>query len=211
MATKQLRPKEGLVFSPVRCNRSTARGVLTDNQGNTFDIQIIGTDHHRVEDFINYQLKQAEKGKGIQIKVLPYKPLTSKSSHKKQLEPYTQTFWNGLSIRITERDVKTPKPYRLQLLIDPPIGQNEVQDHVLEGQSIADVQCSVSKGRVNIEVFEFTDTIRSFSETRLAEPVNAGAPKTLHLAQQFTGNWNVRVTGQDAASKYKLRLDLIVN
>ena len=54
---------KNLAFTSVRAGRCTAYGVVRDSKGNTFDIEIKGTDEKAVRKFIRYELKQAKQGK----------------------------------------------------------------------------------------------------------------------------------------------------
>jgi hypothetical protein len=201
----------GLEFSKIKSARCSAYGVLTDDQGNTFGIEIKGTNEEDVRRFINYERRQVKAGKGIKVSVESSQsliaPLTG-ATPPKQVKH--QATWRGVSIKIRELQVNVERPYKLHFTIDPPIQAGEVRDFPLDNQPTADVNCKVSKGNVKIELFEFIDNVKSSSISVGSGNVSAGQPQGFSgIHSQHTGNWNVRVTGQ-TSSNFTLELDLFI-
>jgi hypothetical protein len=201
----------GLEFSKIKSARSTAYGVLTDDQGNTFSIEIKGTNENDVRRFINYERRQVKAGKGIKVSIEPSQTLSGNVGGATPAENIKhQTTWRGVSIKIRELQVNVQRPYKLHFTIDPPIQDGEVRDFPLDNQPSADVSCKVSKGTVNVELFEFIDNVKSNSVSVANGTVSAGQPKSFSgIQSQHTGNWNVRVSGQ-TSSNFTLELDLFV-
>lgn len=205
------KPEPGLVFSRVHGGRTTVRGVLTDKQGNLFDIQIIGTDPKQIEKFIRYQKRQAKKGKGIQVQVIPLPDYRQRRVFQTG-KAKAQASWQGMSLRLTERSVKPAGPHKLIVTIDPPIEPNKSQDYQIDNQRQADVQCNVEEGSVRIELFEFTDALKTQTKSVVTREIGElNLLNVISESQKFTGNWNVRVTGLEAANKFQLRLNLIID
>ena len=201
----------GLEFSKIRSARSTAYGVLTDDQGNTFSIEIKGTNEDDVRRFINYERRQVKAGNGIKVSVESAQSLIGPVGGATPAEGgKPQATWRGVSIKIRELQVNVQRPYKLHFTIDPPIQAGEVRDFPLDNQPTADVNCKVSKGNVKIELFEFIDKVKSNSISVGSGTVSAGQPQGFSgIQSKHTGNWNVRVTGQ-SSSNFTLELDLFI-
>lgn len=201
----------GLEFSKIKSARSTAYGVLTDDQGNTFGLEIKGTNENDVRRFINYERRQVKAGKGIRVSIESLQSLIPPVG--RATPPglgHRQATWRGVSIKIKELQVNVPRPYKLHFTIDPPIQDGEARDFPLDNQPTADVNCKVTKGSVKIELFEFTDNVKSNSISVASGIVSAGQPQGFTgIHSQHTGNWNVRISGQ-ASSNFTLQLDLFV-
>jgi hypothetical protein len=207
----EMNKQYGLEFSKIKSARSTAYGVLTDDQGNTFGIEIKGTNANDVRRFINYERRQVKAGKGIRVSIESSQSLIPNGGHATPPEHvHHQATWRGVSIKIKELQVNVERPYKLHFTIDPPIQDDEVRDFPLDNQPSADVNCKVSKGSVKIELFEFTDSVKSTSISVASGIVSAGQPQGFTgIHRQHTGNWNVRVTGQTSAN-FTLELDLFI-
>lgn len=219
----------GLYFDEIKSGRHTAKGILSDEKGNTFLVEVKGSRKKDVEKFINYQMSPRRAGKGIQNEI---HPLTddekaalkkAKKSSKKGPEPsplpssekpYKQKTWKkGISVKITVNRLESAiaQPSKIRFIIDPPVEAGKQIDFPFDDSDTADVRCHVSKGSVNIELFEFTDLIKNTSVSRgTYTGVSAGQDKTFSGVQkQHTGHWNYRVTGASSAtSTFTLTLDL---
>ena len=201
----------GVEFSKIRCGRCTAYGVLTDDKGNTFGMEIKGTNEKDVRRFINYERRQVKLGRGIRVSTESFNnPVPGFLTSAPPQRVHRQTSWRGVSIKIKELRVNAQRPYKLHFTIDPPIVNGEIRDFLLDNQPTADVNCKVTKGSVKIELFEFTDNVKSESISVASSTVSAGQPQGfIGINSQHTGNWNVRVVGQ-ASSSFTLELDLFV-
>ena len=115
MSTETIETEEKLKFNEIKSGRHTAYGVLTDDDGNTFSIEVKGTNKADVEKFINYELSQANNGEGIttEIKTLTakeQKALTkatkAKTDEQTDDELYKPTSWHGISVKVKLLELK---------------------------------------------------------------------------------------------------------
>lgn len=210
-----------LEFTSIKTGRCTAYGVLRDRYGNAFSIEIKGTDEKEVKKFIKYEEMQAKQGNGIKVKVepyngkIPYESLATKQTSKRVTK---QTNWNGTCIKIKELRVKVKKPYKLYLEIDPELrGQDPPHDYPFDNQPEANVKLDVSFGTAKVELFEFTDSLKTQSVPAILQAddptfsgtVSAGKTVTFKNPSKFTQNWNFRVTPGPSGANFTLGLDLI--
>jgi hypothetical protein len=217
-------PSSNPDFSRVKTGRCTAYGVLSDKKGNTFDIEIKGTDEKMVRRFIRYELKQAKQGKGIKARVEPYGKLPPALPGEAPKRVHRQTKWNGISVKIKEKRVKAKKPYKLHLEIDPFLSAGESQDYTFDNQTAADVMINVTEGSATVMLFEFIDTLKTIctpTVLRTGNPmVDAKNPRSLTLSagqqliltspSRYTQDWNCRVIAGQNRTYFTLALDLFV-
>lgn len=221
MSTESEEAIEKLKFNDIKSGRHTTSGILKDENGNTFNIEVKGTNYNYVEKFINYQLKK--KGDGISTSVKPLSPKEQKAQEKalkgnekslNEAKLYTQTDWHGLSITIQVKELQKEShdPQRVHITIDPDIktGDGNHMDFTILDQATANVKCEVSVGKVTCELFEFTDDNRTASTSRQSAK-HITSSKQFDVNQLKTGSaadWNFRVTGE-MDSTFTLSLDLI--
>lgn len=213
--------EDRLIFNEIKSGRHTAYGVLTDDAGNTFSIEVKGTNKADVERFINYELGQTMNGAGIttDIKPISRKQMKSKKSKhmaSKKTDSYTQTqtAWRGISIKFKPLEIKhsLDKPHKVRLIIDPPIDTGKSMDFPIDQQKEANVKCAVSTGKVTIELFEFVDKTKNTTTSHASDTVTPGKPAEFDIPQSKTdgtADWNFRVTGE-TKSTFTLTLDLNV-
>jgi hypothetical protein len=225
---KKKKPQKKLEFTSIKTGRCSAYGVLRDSQGNAFSIEIKGTDRKEVEKFIRYEKRQAEQGKGIKVKVEPYEgaiPYASLVSQKTPKKVTKQVNWNGTCIKIKELRVKVKKPYKLHLEIDPKLKAiDPPHDYPFDNQPSAEVKLEVSFGIATMELFEFTDPLKTQSAAvilKTGDPqfdainhtsfaVSSGQPMSFTCPGNFTRNWNCRITPGPTGATFTLGLDLFV-
>jgi hypothetical protein len=212
-----------LLFNEIKSNRHTASGILTDEAGNTFEIEVKGTSLNYVKKFINYQLVKRE-GNGISTTV---KPLSSKEKkalkkaskgNKKSIEEselHTEKSWNGLSVavRVKELQNKSPVPQKVRITIDPVIepGESNQMNFTIFGQPVANIECNVSDGKVTTELFEFTNALKTESTSREKAKHITGSKRfdVNKLRTEGNADWNFRVIGE-LRSTFTISLDLTV-
>jgi hypothetical protein len=221
--------KKNLEFTEVKAARYTAKGLLSNEKGDHFNIRITGTQKKYVQDFVDYQVKNV-KSKGISVTIGSRK---AKKKIEKEIEDiqnnqtsdnireYTQIKkFRGISIDISPNlSVKnlSNKPLALHYEIDPPIGQNDKHDYTFHNTGTVTIGCEVNEGSINIELFEFKNALHTTSNQKLSIAntltplVSTGNPGKFSVAHdssmQGNGDWNFRVTGASRA-KYKLIIDL---
>jgi len=212
---------EKLTFNDIKSNRHSASGILKDENGNIFSIDVKGTNYDYVEKFIKYQIVKKE-GKGISTMVKPLSPKerkslkkasggSKKSNHEKQV--HKQTSWHGLSVsvQIQELQDKSSEPQKVHITIDPDIepGESRQINFTIFGQEIANIGCTVSNGKVTCELFEFTNPIRTESTSRqkIEHLTNFKRFDVSQLRTTGKADWNFRVIGE-LKSSFTLSLDL---
>ncbi|HXD10523.1 MAG TPA: hypothetical protein VN653_10710 [Anaerolineales bacterium] len=216
METSLNESDERLTFNSIKSGRHTATGILRDEDGNTFNIEVKGTNYDYVRKFIDYQLEK--QGQGILTSV---KPLSSREERKSKRNKKPskkglarkQTSWHGLSITIQVKELraKTRKPQKVRVIIDPDIkpGESNQMDFKILAQEDANVKCEVTTGKVTCELFEFTDDLRQTSVSRqkatgVTTSTQFGVKKSIPKA---LADWNFRVIGE-MNSNFVLSLDL---
>ncbi len=219
------RTADNLEFSHVKSGRCTAYGVVCDDLGNKFDIEIKGTDLKEVRKFIRYEVKQAKLGKGIKVQVAPSEGIPPAVPAKPPKKPHPQGKWHGLSLKIREKRVDIPKPYKLHVEVDPPVYVGVPQDYSFDNQATADLLVNVSLGTVQVELFEFVDPLKTITAPvtlRTDNPiVNASntqsctisrdnSPMTFNCPSRYTHDWNVRVSAVDDKARFTIAFDIIV-
>jgi hypothetical protein len=221
--------KKNLEFTEVKPARYTAKGLLSNDKGDHFNIRITGTQKKYVQDFVDYQVKKV-KSKGISVTIGSRK---AKKNIKKEIndiqktrtsdnvKEYTQIKkFRGISIDISpDLSVKnlSDKPLVLHYEIDPPIGQNDKHDYTFHNTGTVTIGCEASEGSVSIELFEFKNALHTASNQKSSTAntpsplVSMGNPGKFSVAHdasnQGNGDWNFRVIGASKA-KYKLIIDL---
>lgn len=207
---------ERLTFNSIKSDRHTASGILKDDHGNTFSIEVKGTNYDYVRKFIEYQLQK--QGQGISTSV---KPLSSREQRKskgnkkssKVGKTHKQTSWHGLSVTIQVKELreKSAKPQKVRIVIDPDIkpGESNKIDFKILGQEDANVKCEVTTGKVICELFEFTDDLRqtSISRQKATSVTTATQFDVKKSVPKALADWNFRVIGE-VNSNFVLSLDL---
>ncbi len=216
---------DNLEFSHVKAGRCTAYGVVCDDLGNTFGIEIKGTDPKQVRRFIHYEAKQAKLGKGIRVQIAPSEPISPVIPAKPPRKPHPQGKWQGLSLKIREKRVNVPKPYKLHVEIDPPVYPGLPQDYNFDNQAMADLQVNVSSGTVKVELFEFIDALKTktaavtlrtdnpvvnASNTRACNVSRTNSPMTFSCPSRYTQDWNVRLSAVDNKARFTIAFDIVV-
>ena len=227
-APKKNIAQKKLEFTSIKTGRCSAYGVLKDSQGNAFSIEIKGTDKKEVEKFIRYEKRQSAQGKGIKVKVEPYEgeiPYSSLSTKKTPKKVTKQVNWNGTCIKIKELRVKVKKPYKLYLEIDPKLKAiDPPHDYPFDNQPSAEVKLDVSFGTATVQLFEFTDPLKTESAVVILRTgdqqfdamnlqsftVSAGQPISFSCPGNFTRNWNCRITPGPMGTTFTLGLDLFI-
>ncbi len=204
---------EQLKFNEIKSGRHTAYGVLTDDDGNTFSIEVKGTNKAAVEDFVKYELRQANQGVGITTELNPAEE-QAETDVPTNDELHEQTSWRGISVKVKLLELKNKidKPNIIRFTIDPPIKEGKSMDFPVDLQEKADVLCTVATGKVSVELFEFTDSLKTTSTLRETKPASPGKPAPFHVHQsktEGTSDWNIRVLGE-LSSTFTLTLDLKV-
>ena len=223
MSTESVEANERLMFNEIKSGRHTACGILTDKDGNTYDIEVKGTSYDYVEKFVNYQLVK-RKGNGISTSVKPLSKKEQKALKKAskgskktidESELLTQKTWRGLTVAVKLRELqnKSAGPQKVHISIDPVIdaGNSNQMNFTIFGQPAANIECAVTDGKVTCELFEFTDALRTESTSR-------GKAEHITVSKRFDvsklkvdgdADWNVRVIGE-LKSTFTLSLDLTV-
>ncbi len=217
-------------FTKVKTRRYISYGVLKNSKGDKFKLTISGTNKEQVQDFVDYQTKQARKNEGIRVTIgsrKTKKALESQLKDQNQIsepdenKPYTQSKWQGISINLSpEINVKnlSNKPLALHYEIDPPIMEAKVHDYTFQNNGMVTLECNVTDGRVKIQLFEFTNDLHTASNKKLStnnelapivSKTNSGKFQVPHdSSTNGNGFWNFRVTGIENA-KYKISIDLV--
>ena len=223
MSTESVEANERLIFNEIKSGRHTVCGVLTDEDGNTYDIEVKGTSYDYVEKFVNYQLVK-RKGNGISttVKSLSKKEQkalnrASKGSKKNidESELHKQKTWRGLSVAVKPRELqnKSAGPQKVHITIDPVIdrGNSNQMNFAIFGQAAANIECVVTDGKVTCELFEFIDALRTESTSRAKAEHITGTQRfdVNQLKLQGNADWNFRVIGE-LRSTFTLSLDLAV-
>ena len=226
MNTDSTNPNEGLLFNTIKSGRHSASGILADENGNVIELEVRGTSREYVEKFVDYQLVK-KKGNGISTSI---KPLSAKEKSKlkkakretrkkkknvKKSKLYSQKSWHGLSVAINVKELKdeSSDPQKIHIVIDPVIepGNSKQMNFTIFGQEIANIDCTVTNGRVTCELFEFTDSLRTQSMSR-AKAEHVVTSKKFDIPQSKTegrADWNFRVIGE-LTSTFTISLDLTV-
>lgn len=208
-------PAPNLDFTSVKPGRCTAYGVVCDDKGNTFDIEIKGTDEKEVRKFIRYELKQAKQGKGIKVRIEPTDAVLPAKPEKAPKRVHGQAKWNGISLKIREKRVDAPKPYKLHVEIDPVLSPWQSQDFTFDDQTTANVNIDVTFGKATVRLYEFIDPLRTISAPALIGANNAsscsiwaGTQETFNCSSSYSQDWNFRVTAGPSGAIFTLSLDI---
>ncbi len=209
-------------FTKVNTGRYSSQKILKNKKGDVFKITIAGTDKTQVQKFIDYQNKR--QGISIEAKPIPPKRSTPNTTHSPSIEKvYTQKHWKGISVnispvRITNQLKKLlERPLTLHYEIDPPINLRDRQDYTFHNLGKVNIECEVTDGEVQIELYEFSDDLHSKSNQKIStesnkqQKVSKGRPgkfNAVHNPAKGTGSWNFRVIGNKDETKYKISFDL---
>lgn len=223
MNAQTAKVEENLKFNEIKSGRHTASGVLMDKDRNMFSVEIKGTNKADVKKFIDYELKQAKNGEGIKTN-LSHPPAkkpkalakvkAAKMDAAANDKLHKQTAWRGVSIKIKllELQNKTHKPHKIRFTIDPPIDSGKSMDFPIDRQKEANIQCDVSIGKVDLQLFEFTDVTKTTSILRArqtATPYNPAMFNVSQLKKEGVADWNIRVLG-NTSSTFTLTMDIFV-
>ncbi len=189
-----------------------AIGLLEDEQGYTFCVYVSGPTKAQVEAFI-------ELVKAGEIKITPeIKPgptVAGRADGIPAKEPASlpeATELSGLRIGISRLNARTQlvPPYTITYTVDPPLAKNQEMTFTFDDQSVADLLCTVSQGKVDVTLFE-RDQFNSEVQPR-ASTASAANPVVFHeRSLSNTNRWGVRIRGRLASNAFALAYDKIVN
>ncbi|MBN1935918.1 MAG: hypothetical protein JW934_14705 [Anaerolineae bacterium] len=190
-------------FSPIKRLWQTV-GLLEDDQQNTFQVYLTATTKEAISDL----LQQFEEGQfKIEISVTPVEPSKRTGDVSSMLsdEIAPQVYWDDINIGISRLNIKTPPPYRITYIIDPPLGQGKTTRVDYNDPGSTEVECEADLGQVSVALYEIEPHGQEILHASgLADPYTVA---TLRSTATHDGHWRVRVTGQQQSNRFSLKYD----
>lgn len=217
MSTPTASPTHQLKFEKIESGYHYAHGLLTDRTGNSFRVEIKGTDFNRVNKFMKYLLRQTKKGKGITTQINRLSPrklrevteLGAKAS-KVTKGPKLMKADDPQNLHVTLELLaygrKMNGPHQISFDVDPQLLANQGVTYNINYQSSVNIQCKVKSGSVQVQLW----ATQHVGGPVATQTVSAGQSVTLNKSYPAPTNWTLELRGIVAAY-YTLKGNLNVN
>jgi hypothetical protein len=212
----------GLILAP-----EVKNGKVVNNNVNIFRLFLSGFSKPAVDGYIQYVGEKGPSGIRLSVEHLDAPPSDQKPVEvyppqaRDVLEKFQSSqkdtdflFQDGdLNFAIQRLYIATKPPYRVVYTIDPTVfaqgvAQNETRDAAQFGGDYASVSCFANNGSVNMRLMELTYW-GSWTNRGSRNNVGNGQQNLSNIPKNFTGQWQVEVTGQGAQNNFTLEYESI--